>query len=237
MHRSISFVLLLSSLSSLIITSLCLHIPPPAQISTSAGVDLHVRDDTSSPISRRAILPGAPRSYVRVLVRRLAMIVPAPLNTNYWRPPGQTFDGNVYAIVANFFSKILLGLNGLQIGGDDPAPAPWYNSPPEQGFYFTKGHLRLTIIAQTGVVPWEFVDWFCNEMRHGSPALEGGGGYATFFQEFFRVPETGQIIAVAFGSIGGTWQDILGDPISRRPDLLGNPKPFTPLDPPGGLGT
>ncbi|KAI4248304.1 MAG: hypothetical protein L6R42_009315 [Xanthoria sp. 1 TBL-2021] len=227
MHIIGFFVLVLSFLIEISFSS---RIPSTDPSASSA--EFYVRHDApsirhSSALLPRAILPGAPRSYLRVAVRHLAMIIPSPVyNTRT--------DIRLYNIVAAFLSEIIQNVNGLI---PDPNKRrtwlqAWSDTPPLPTFIFQQGALQLLMRTDPGqTIPWEFVDWFCNEMRHGAPAYCGGGGYASFFQEWFQT-EAGQIIYVVFGA-SGPWQAVYNTQIEPRINLLGEARDMTLLRPPG----
>ncbi|KAL8850383.1 MAG: hypothetical protein Q9221_004703 [Calogaya cf. arnoldii] len=227
MHISRFFIL---GLSFLINFSFCSTIPLINPSTSSA--ELYTRHNTQSihhadPLPKRAILPGAPRSYLRVAFRHLAMIIPSPL----YSPAA---DIRLYNIVAQFLSEIIQRVNGLVPDPDHRRTwfQAWSDTPELSTFIFRQGALQLIMRTDADqTIPWEFVDWFCNEMRHGAPAFYGGGGYASFFQEWFRT-EAGQVIYVVFGA-AGPWQAVYSTQLEGKINLLGEERRLTLLLPPG----
>ena len=106
MHIIRFYVLFLSILLQI---SYCLQLPPSHLSVASAG--LYVKRDASSTrpsraILPRAILPSAPRSYLRVVFRHLAMTVPSLVYST-------RIDIRLYNIVPQSLSEMVQNVSSL----------------------------------------------------------------------------------------------------------------------------
>ncbi|KAL8981800.1 MAG: hypothetical protein Q9205_003513 [Flavoplaca limonia] len=104
------------------------------------------------------------------------MIVPSPLNSNY-RMNTASSDTRLYPVIASFFSSLMVQINGLMTEINGVVPAAWSDSPPQPTIEPGYGHLSSRMMSRDGwPIPWELLDWFGNEISHGTPALEESGG-------------------------------------------------------------
>ena len=108
--------------------------------------------------------------------RRLPPIVPSPLNSNVWMNSASS-DTRLYPVITSFFSSLMPQIKGLMTEINGVVPAAWSDSPPQPTIEPGHGQLSSRMMSRDGrPIPWELLDWFCNEISHGTPALEGGGG-------------------------------------------------------------
>lgn len=97
----------------------------------------------------------------------------------------------------------MLQINGLmkEASGVVPVAGSDWPNATQHGIRLRPSFLTHDVPKTSYLFPGNSSINFANEMRHGTPALEEGGGFAALFQTGYRT-ETGRLIWVMFYATG-----------------------------------